>query len=102
MKAQTYTLDELKAKYGKNNVVPSVRLVNEYDVKMLDQRYEVDTMTAYEFIAVFAPRRRLPIAQYTLAELRYDGTVTYSQEDGGAEELMSSDLWTRKSVREYH
>lgn len=98
---QAYTLEELNTMYGKNNVVPSLRWVNEYDVKMLDPRYEVDTMTAYEFIAIFAPRRRMPIAQYTLAELRYDGTVTYSEVTDGAEELMSSDIWTRKSVREY-
>lgn len=101
MKVQTYTLEELNAIYGKDNVVPSERLIDEYDVKLLDARYEVDIITAYEFIAIFAPNRDLPIAQYTLAELRYDGKVTYMQEDGGAEELMSSDLWTRESVREY-
>jgi hypothetical protein len=98
---QAYTLEELNTMYGKNNVVPSLRCVNKYNVKMSDPRYEVDTMVAYEFIAIFAPRSRMPIAQYTLAELLYDGTVKYSEEDKGAEELMSSDLWTRKSVREY-
>lgn len=97
-----YTLEELYEKYGKDNVVPSFKMVDEYDVKLLDDRYEVDTMFAYNFIAIFEPNQDMPIAQYTLDELRFDGTVTYSKERDGEEELKAGDLWTRESVAEFY